>query len=158
MAYTSKPATIQDGIGLAMLLTPADREELAASQLDPEDSILQGIHSSLQAISIFDRDGFLAGIAGVVPLDQYGWEGSPWLLTTSYCRTEPVSFVKQAKGWVSEQLQQFQCLKHQAYKRNYHHLRLLKMLGFKVGPEHPSSLFVPFELCAHQLPQPSSSV
>ena len=67
------------------------------------------------------------------------------MLTTRFAGTEPVSFVKQAKEWVTQQLCQYQLLSHKVYRYNLNHIRLLKLLGFRISkPLHATALFLEF--------------
>lgn len=145
MSYIIDPATVQDGITLFYGLIPADREELEAITMDPLSGLLQGIKDSLRPVSIFDRERRLAAIAGVVPMDGHTEVGAPWMLSTAFARTEPHAFVKQAREWVEEELLQYDLLRHEVYRHNRSHIRLIRMLGFTVDkPSHGSQLFLPF--------------
>ena len=147
MAYTIRPATLNDALTLKAGLAPADAAELQASQVLPLDAITASLRDSLRPVSVFDKNGRLAAIAGVVPMDARSQVGAPWMLTTRFANTEPVAFVKQAKAWVDEQLHQYLVLAHQVYVFNTQHIKLLQILGFKVDPpkNRPASLlFLPF--------------
>lgn len=153
MAYTTREPLERDAAELAENLTPADREELSVQGLQPLTIIQLGIRHSLLPVSIIDRGGNLAGIAGTVPYGHTFDRGAPWLLTTPYCKTEPLAFVKQAREWVNSQLSIFPELSHEVYVRNIDHHRLLKLLGFTIDPPRDSfSLFLPFHQCAPQSP------
>ena len=150
MTYTLKPATMVDGVTLHCNLSLADREELKSQQGEPLGSILFGIMDSDRPVSIFDKHGTLAAIAGVVPqvktVDHR--VGAPWMLTTGASRTEPRAFIRQASEWITEQLLWYPTLRHKVYRHNKGHIKLLKLLGFTVEePTDRSQLFLPFSLC-----------
>lgn len=147
MSYTLQRATLKDALLLNARLTVADRQELHAGDHVPLESIIWGLEHSLRPLSIFDKEGRLAAIAGVVPQDRHFFEGAPWMLTTDSAGTEPIAFVKQAQEWVDTQSSQFKVLRNEVYKHNMKHVRLLRILGFTVDePKLPTQQFLPFRL------------
>lgn len=149
MSYTIRPATTDDAIRLHAYLCEADKEELAVTQQQPLEAITRGVFDSADPVSIWDKHGHIAAIAGVVPVS--GQFGSPWMLSTDASKTEPVAFVKQARHWVRWELGIYGHLAHEVYRHNHAHIKLLKLLGFTVEePRHPLQLFLPFHQCVHQ--------
>lgn len=151
MSYTVVPATPDHGIMLHVYLSEPDREELQATQCQPLAAIMRGIFDSSRPISIFDKHGDIAAIAGIVPVTLH--EAAPWLLCTDAARTEPITFARGAKKWVDEQLEIYSTLAHEVYRHNHAHIKLLELLGFTVeSPRHASQLFLPFIQCASPPP------
>jgi hypothetical protein len=151
MTYTIIPATTDHGILLNVSLCEADREELAASQAQPLGAVMHGIFDSVAPVTILDKHGSIAAIAGVVHVSDA--LGAPWMLSTDATKTEPLAFVRQAREWVDQQLTTYERLAHQVYRHNHNHIRLLKLLGFEVEePRHSSQLFLPFSQCAYLPP------
>jgi len=148
VTYTIIPATTDHGILLNVSLCEADRKELAASQAQPLGAVMHGIFDSVAPVTILDKHGSIAAIAGVVHVSDA--LGAPWMLSTDATKTEPLAFVRQAREWVDHQLTAYERLAHQVYRYNHDHIRLLKLLGFKVGePKNRSHLFLPFERCVY---------
>lgn len=142
MSYTIVPARAHHAALLHGQLSKADREELAVAQITPIVAICRGIRDSASPVAIFDKHGYIAAIAGVVPILD---GGAPWMLSSDAAKTEPLAFVRQAQEWVREEETYYTLLKHQVYRHNHSHIRLLKLLGFKVEePRHSSQLFLPF--------------
>lgn len=150
MAYTIKPAVLDDAKHLQWILTQADREEIQVSQTTPLSALVSGIRNSDRPVAVWDKFNRLAAVAGVIPQDPYGITGAPWMLSSKFAGTEPLAFVRQAKQWVADEEEYFQVLQHQVYRHNIRHVRLLKLLGFKIyEPRIGSQLFLRFEkLCA----------
>jgi len=151
VTYTIIPATTDHGILLNVSLCEADREELAVSQAQPLGAVMRGIFDSVAPVTILDKHGNIAAIAGVVHVSDV--LGAPWMLSTDATKTEPLTFVRQAREWVDQQLTTYERLAHRVYRYNHDHIRLLKLLGFKVGePKNHSHLFLPFERCVTPFP------
>lgn len=151
MSYTIVPARVHHAALLHGQLSKADREELAVTQSIPLEAICRGIKDSEYPVAVLDKHGDIAAIAGVVPIID---GGAPWMLSTDAAKTEPLAFVRQAQEWVCKELGYWTTLKHHVYRHNHSHIRLLKLLGFKVEePRHSSQLFLPFSRsCVPQSP------
>lgn len=148
MTYLLRPATVSDGVLLRCNLSKADAEELQVNQTEPLRAICLGILDSDAPVSIWDRKGDLAAIAGVVPVTDD--IGAPWMLSTPAVKTEPQAFVRQARAWVNEQLDTYQLLQHKVYRHNHAHIKLLRLLGFTiVEPTSSTQLFLAFHQCAN---------
>jgi len=100
----SKPsyrkATLEDGKELAKTLCEADRLEVEGLGHSP-DFIPLYILTSDVATAFFDKDGNLAGIAGIGPDGRPG-VGVIWMLTTDALSRHPHTFVRTAKKWIAE--------------------------------------------------------
>lgn len=148
MSYTIIPATIDHAIRLHAFLSEDDREELRVTQSQPLEAITRGVFDSDAPVAIFDRHGAIAAIAGVVTVPTEGGRfGAPWMLSTDAAKTEPMAFVRQAREWVENKLEAYGLLQHQVYRYNTSHIKLLKLLGFKVEEpreDYPLQLFLPF--------------
>lgn len=150
MSYTIRPATVDDAIRLHVCLSEDDKEELRVCQVQPLEAITRGVFDSASPVSIWDKHGKIAAIAGVVPVfvGEDGSYGAPWMLSTDAAKTEPVAFVKQAREWVENELEIYGLLQHKVYRHNESHIKLLKLIGFTVEkPRHPLQPFLPFHQC-----------
>lgn len=151
-----RPATIRDAVAVANNLRDEDRSEVEGLGL----SLLHlpfGIATCDFATYFYTRDGSDAGIAGVA--DVGNGAGQVWMLCTPAILKEPITFVKQAKLWLSEVEHNYQLLWNLADARNHMHHRLLKHLGFKAlravpcGPEQ-LPYFEIVKLCVQFQEQP----
>lgn len=151
MSKYHRPATIKDGLMVASKLRPEDRREVEGLG----QSILHipfGILISEHAVVFGDMEtGELAGIAGIVRLDNH--TGQIWMLCTPTIHKGPQRFVRKARRWLAEVEKEYKLLWNLADARNHMHHKLLKLLGFKalrtvpVGPENLPYLEI-VKLCA----------
>lgn len=147
MSYTIIPAELSDARALLVGLSKPDLEELSVSGVLPFQAIWEGLQASAAPVAIYDKHGTIAAIAGVVTVSES--LGAPWMLSSEAAKTEPLAFVKQAREWVNDQLKIYPVLAHQVYCRNHPHIKLLRLLGFKVeAPTSNLQLFLPFSQCA----------
>jgi hypothetical protein len=132
-----RQATIQDGLMVARNLRIEDRQEVEGLGHSPLH-IPVGIVTSEQAISFHNEHGDLAGVAGIVRLDNQ--VGQIWMLCTPVIQEGPQRFVRGAKRWLNEVEKEYALLWNLADARNHMHHKLLKLLGFQalqtvhVGP------------------------
>lgn len=132
------PATRLDALYVAETLQPDDEQEIRGLGLDPLEAIPYSVLASETAVTFWNPDGMICGVAGVSRTDAQS--GAIWMLTTPHVRPYPKLFFKEAKKWVDQQTS-FTLLHNIADPRNRMHLKLLHMLGFKklgyvtVGPE-----------------------
>ena len=133
-----RPATYKDGLVVLNHLRPEDKAEVLGMGL----SMLHvpfGVLASEHATFFHDGDGTPAGIAGIVRLSPT--EGQIWMLCTPLITTKPITFVRQAKKWLTSVEREYALLWNYADARNHVHHKLLKHLGFKAlrtvptGPE-----------------------
>lgn len=145
-----RPATIRDGLTVAQNLRIEDKAEmegLGYSALHLPFGVATGSHSTF----FFDKDGAAAGIAGIGDLGD--GVGQIWMLCTPVIHHQPITFVRQAKLWLSGVEHNYRLLWNLADARNHVHHKLLKHLGFKairavpVGPEQ-LPYFEIVKLCA----------
>lgn len=112
------------------------REIMDGAGINPVLSVLYSLSSSEHAVSFTDRNGKLAGMAGVTS------DGAIWMHCTHTVKTIPLLFCKEARKFLD-------CLHHRILWnrcdiRNTGHLKLLRHLGFKfinVVPEGPSNIY-----------------
>lgn len=132
-----RPATIDDALYVAQNLQEADQQEVLGTGHDPILALPYSITVSDAPVAFLSPEGQVAGVAGVSRTDAHS--GGIWLLTTDLVKQYPKLFLKGAKEWLAQQ-NQYEILHNIADPRNYAHLKLLKILGFKrlgyvsVGP------------------------
>ena len=123
------PATRLDAMYVAANLQEDDRQELAGlGHADHEMAVVLSVYHSEPAVTFWNPDGNICGVAGVSRTDAHC--GAIWMLTTPHVRPYPKLFFKEAKKWVEQQTS-FEMLYNIADPRNKMHLKLLHMLGFK---------------------------
>lgn len=132
------PATVLDAEYVAKNLQEDDHREILGLGLDPLEAIPYSVMSSETAVTFWNPDGMICGVAGVSRTDAQC--GAIWMLTTPDVRPYPKLFYKEAKKWV-DQITSFDLLHNIADPRNRMHMKLLHLLGFKklsyvsVGPQ-----------------------
>ena len=123
------PATRLDAMYVAANLQEDDRQELAGlGHADHEMAVVLSVYHSEPAVTFWNPDGNICGVAGVSRTDAHC--GAIWMLTTPHVRPYPKLFFKEAKKWVEQQTS-FEMLYNIADPRNRMHLKLLHRLGFK---------------------------
>ena len=123
------PATRLDAMYVAANLQEDDRQELAGlGHADHEMAVVLSVYHSEPAVTFWNPDGNICGVAGVSRTDAHC--GAIWMLTTPHVRPYPKLFFKEAKKWVEQQTS-YEMLYNIADPRNRMHLKLLHMLGFK---------------------------
>lgn len=148
-----RTATVEDALQVANNLRPEDLEELEGlghSRLGLPLSVL----ISDVAVSFWNDEGEIAGVAGIAPDPREG-VGVIWMLCTPVITTQPHTFVRQAKKWLKKEQSNYRLLWNLADARNHFHHKLLKMLGFKAIACSPSGPYnLPYleivKLCAYQ--------
>ena len=123
-----RPATIRDAVTVANNLRIEDREEVEGMG----QSLLHlpfGVITSSHSTYFFTKDGEAAGIAGIFDLGN--GIGQIWMLCTPAIHNQPITFVRQAKLWLSGVEHNYRLLWNLADARNHVHHKLLKHLGFK---------------------------
>tara|TARA_R100001463_G_scaffold132359_1_gene192995 strand:+ start:23388 stop:23867 length:480 start_codon:yes stop_codon:yes gene_type:complete len=134
-----REATFKDGLLVAKNIRLEDKAELEGFG-EGLLSIPLGILSSEHPVVFYSPAGELAGVAGVVRLDNQ--VGQIWMLCTPVIMEHPITFVRQAKKWLMSIQGEYQLLWNLADARNQVHHKLLKHLGFKalrtvpVGPNN----------------------
>ena len=123
-----RPATIRDAVSVANNLRAEDKAEvegLGQSLLHLPFGVVVSNHST----AFHSRDGELAGIAGITDVEP--GVGQIWMLCTPVIHKEPITFVRQAKLWLTGVEHNYRLLWNLADARNHVHHKLLKHLGFK---------------------------
>lgn len=134
-----RQATVKDGLVVANNLRPEDRREVEGLGQSPLH-IPFGILASEHATTFHSPEGELAGVAGIVRLDNH--VGQIWMLCTPVIHQGPIRFINGAKRWLNEVQGEYRLLWNLADTRNHVHHKLLRHLGFKalrtvpVGPEN----------------------
>tara|TARA_R100000951_G_scaffold43437_1_gene36621 strand:+ start:3337 stop:3795 length:459 start_codon:yes stop_codon:yes gene_type:complete len=120
-------ATVSDAIEVANNLRIEDKlevEGLGHSVLGLPYSVV----ISNEAVTFSTKTGVICGVAGIV---KDGDAGIVWMLCTPDLVAEPITFVRGAKRWLSEQEHKYSYLWNLTSLENKFHHKLLKMLGFK---------------------------
>jgi len=131
------PASYLDAKYVADNLQEEDRQEIEGLGTDPHSAVPLSVLGSDIAVTFWNPDGMICGVAGVSRTDAHS--GGIWLLTTNVVKQHPKLFIQGAKEWVAQQTG-YEMLHNIADPRNQSHLKLLKILGFKrlgyvsVGP------------------------
>ena len=123
-----RPATIKDGFTVANNIRKEDRQEIEGLGYNLLN-IPVGVASSSHATVFYTRAGVTAGVAGIN--DAEGGVGQIWMLCTEAIHDEPVTFIRQAKQWLTEVEPEYKLLWNLADARNHLHHKLLRYLGFK---------------------------
>jgi hypothetical protein len=147
-----RKATVADAIEVANNLRPEDLDELLRLGHDRLGVALSVVFSDV-AVSFFNSEGEIAGVAGICPGAEDGI-GLIWMLCTPVVQTQPHTFVRQAKKWLKTEQGNYRLLWNLADARNIYHHKLLKMLGFKALRSIPAGPYqLPFleivKLCAY---------
>ena len=150
MRYSIQKATCEDALAVARNIRPEDKMEI------------EGLGHSLGALPFsvalsevaisFHIDNQLAGVAGICP------SGTPrngviWMVCTPVLTKRPITFVRQARKWLSSVEKDYDTLHNYTDVRNVFHHKLLKMLGFKaIRMLQPAPNYLPYyeilKLCA----------
>ena len=123
-----RPATLKDGFEVAKNLRTDDLNELLGMG-HTHLHIPFGVVTSEHSTTFFTRNGDIAGVAGVSP--ESNGQGQVWMLCTPAIHNEVITFVRQAKQWITEVEPEYSLLWNLADARNHMHHKLLKHLGFK---------------------------
>lgn len=155
----SRSATYQDALIYASKLTVEDKQELEGAGWNPLLALCFSVGHSDNPLVYLNRNGEVGGFAGVV--NEGSDIGRVWFLCTDAVKSNPVTFFRTAKEWLSGL--NYTMLHNVADPRNKLHLKLLHKLGFKklsyvtVGPNKRTyvefaKLCVPQSQSALQLP------
>lgn len=131
------PATHHDALYVAGNLQPEDRQEIEGLGMDPHSAIPLSVLGAETAVTFWNPDGMICGVAGVSRTDAQC--GAVWMVTTPDVRRYPKLFFKEARKWLAS-VNGYDLLHNIADPRNTMHLKLLHLLGFKrlsyvtVGP------------------------
>ena len=126
-----RPSLEKDAYELAPRLRKADLDEIdAASGDNPLQALIRGYQYSYQPFTILVNDK-VAGMFGVVPLDQQFVVGAVWLLGSDDIFNVRMPFARQSRMWVDVVHKPFNVLTNWVDERNSVHIRWLKWIGFK---------------------------
>ena len=128
MNYT-RPATVADALAVAANIRLEDRREIEGLGHSPL-ALVWCVETSAHATAFYNREGELAGIAGIGSDDQPG-VGQVWMICTPAVEKNPVTFVRQSRQWIETAGKDYSMLWNLMDSRNKLHHKLVKMLGFK---------------------------
>jgi len=121
-------ATVADAINVAKNIRKEDKLEMEGLGQSPNSLFFHVLLSEI-TVSFFNKHNKICGVAGIQRDPKYPNVGKIWMICTPELEHNPVTFVKQAKKWISEQTD-FTMLHNIADARNIYHHKLLKLLGF----------------------------
>ena len=151
MNYSTKKATIKDALEVAKNIRPEDKMELEGLGHNL-GSLPFSVAMSDVAVSFFNRNGDICGVAGICPTG-IPRNGIIWMICTPALQQQPITFVRQARKWLAKEETNYDTLWNYTDVRNTFHHKLLKMLGFKaLRMLQPAPLYLPYyeivKLCA----------
>lgn len=127
----NRTATPADVMELAENMREADIEEVRATiGLGPLEAVSVGFMQSDDPRALFNPEGELVGIVGIVPIVPNS-SGSIWFLSTPALEKGYGTVFKWALEWLDEQQALYPVLHNVVAESNVVHRRLLKHLGFK---------------------------
>lgn len=136
-----RKATVADAIEVGNNLRPEDLDEILRLGHDRLGVAISVAFSDV-AVSFFNTDGEIAGVAGIGPDAEEG-VGIIWMLCTPAVEKNPHTFVRQARKWLKTEEKNYRLLWNLADARNTYHHKLIKMLGFKALRSIPAG---PYQL------------
>lgn len=143
MHFAIKKATIQDALEVAKNIRIEDKMEIEGLGHNL-GSLPFSVALSDVAVSFYDRDGTICGVAGICP-SGIPRNGIVWMICTPGLTAQPITFVKQAKKWLAKEEKNYDILFNYTDIRNTFHHKLLKMLGFKaLRMLQPAPLYLPY--------------
>ena len=151
-----RKATTKDALAVIANIREEDKREIEGLGHVPL-ALVWCVENSTHATAFFNRDGEIAGVAGIGPDEREG-VGQVWMICTPAVQKVPVTFVREARKWLDRVGKDYKLLWNYMDSRNKLHHRLVKMLGFRslnyVLP--PPYYQVPYieivKLCAWQPP------
>lgn len=144
--YCIVPATEAGAMVLARRLRAADKAEVMAQGLTPEEALLGSLRGSLWA-----RMALLGGrpfcMWGVEAASLIGGVGYPWLLGSPLLDRFPRDFLRESRAGLAEMLETFERLEVFVDARYGKTARWMRWLGFVSGdPVFFGDVpFLPFE-------------
>ena len=124
-----RKATIKDALAVIANIREEDRREIEGLGHAPL-ALIWCVENSAHATAFFNRDGEIAGVAGVVDDDRPG-VGQVWMICTPAVQKVPVTFVRESRKWLERVGRDYKLLWNYMDSRNTLHHRLVKLLGFK---------------------------
>lgn len=130
--YCIVPATEAGAVALARRLRAADKAEVTAQGLTPQQALVQSLRGSLWA-----RMAVLGGrpfcMWGVEAASLIGGVGYPWLLGSAVLDRFPRDFLRESRAGLAEMLETFERLDVFVDARYAKAVRWLRWLGFVAG-------------------------
>lgn len=114
-------------------------EVMAGCGQTPTDALLFCYFKSRPCMTIVGRSGNEVGMWGVV--DQGERLGRIWMLATDELvddKPNSIQFLRQAKGWLTRTLEDYDVLYNYADARNAVHIKWLRWMGFTFIAERPN--------------------
>ena len=137
--------------GLAAMLRPDDLAEVTATGLSARSALWRSYRAS-HIRRTFIVDGTLAAVGGCSG-SLLSPVGCPWMLTSPMVERVPLSFVKEARREMDRMLEVHPVLANFVAARYTRAIRLLELLGFRIGDESEgmrvgpgAELFLKFEM------------
>lgn len=151
MHYSIKKATFEDALEVAQNIRPEDKMEIEGLG-HSLGALPFSVALSDVAVSFYTGDNELAGVAGICPSGTPR-SGIVWMICTPALTQQPITFVRQAKKWMTEVEKDYDVLYNYTDVRNTFHHKLLKMLGFRaLRMLQPAPHYLPYyeivKLCA----------
>ena len=151
MNYVTKKATIQDALEVARNIRAEDKMEIEGLG-HSLGSLPFSVALSDVAVSFYNRDGDICGVAGICP-SPIPRSGIVWMICTPALTLQPMTFVRQARNWLAREEVNYDVLYNYTDIRNTFHHKLLKMLGFRaLRILQPAPTYLPYyeivKLCA----------
>ena len=143
MNYVIKEATVQDALEVARNIRPEDKMEIEGLGHNL-GALPFSVALSDVAVSFYNKDGDIAGVAGICP-SGVPRSGIIWMICTPSVQTQPITFVRQARKWLAKEEKNYDVLWNYTEIRNTLHHKLLKMIGFKaLRVLQPAPLYLPY--------------
>ena len=101
MNYVIKEATVQDALEVARNIRPEDKMEIEGLGHNL-GALPFSVALSDVAVSFYNKDGDIAGVAGICP-SGVPRSGIIWMICTPIVQTQPITFVRQARKWLAKE-------------------------------------------------------
>jgi len=136
---------LHDVCELAPNLRSEDKREVNTLGKTSEQSLLSGYLFGRVCRSIIDKNGQVAGMYGVVPVDEK--TGLVWMLGSNKLKKIKIAFLKESRTEVEGMNTLFPHLWNIIDSRNEMHLKWIKWCGFKIIGERMVNNVKFYEFC-----------
>jgi len=136
---------LHDVCELAPNLRSEDKREVNTLGKTSEQSLLSGYLFGRVCRSIIDKNGQVAGMYGVVPVDEK--TGLVWMLGSNKLKKIKIAFLKESRTEVEGMNTLFPHLWNIIDSRNELHLKWIKWCGFKIIGERMVNNVKFYEFC-----------
>jgi len=136
---------LHDVCELAPNLRSEDKREVNTLGKTSEQSLLSGYLFGRVCRSIIDKNGQVAGMYGVVPVDEK--TGLVWMLGSNKLKKIKIAFLKESRTEVEGMNTLFPHLWNIIDSRNEMHLKWIKWCGFKIIGERMINNVKFYEFC-----------